>query len=160
MFVLVVRLLTKNLNGFKKWQLLFPLLLFFTAIALNYFTDLRFVLNDKQQYANFDALVMHYSSFAALTRGMKNIAWLFGSIFFFDSGIDAHFLSILYPIKIFVYSVGLLGFGVVFSRAFTSSFSLFNSGEYFNRKDRYDQYFILLFLVMLLEQGFRVCRIN
>lgn len=82
---------------------------FFIGLTLSWFTDLRFVLSDKQQYGNFSSNVFDYSSANSLWEGVKNIVWLPSSIFFFNKNYPLYIVSIFYVFKIIVLLVVLLG---------------------------------------------------
>lgn len=127
-----------------------PLVIFALSLFLNFFTDLRFVLNDKAQYHNFDTYVMNYSNLYLFWKGLLNIIWLFTSIFFFDKAFNNNFLYFLYSIKILVFVFSVLGlYLIIFKQAekIKINFIEFFRSLSFSRKPDFQIFFLALFLI-------------
>lgn len=139
----------------KKFPLksILPIIVFLIALVLNYFTDLQFVLSDKGQYNNFDAYVMHYSTFSLISAGLKNIYWLLTSIFFFDkSSYHSVILLFFYLVKIIVLFCVVTGLVTILWRYLSEwSFKKIKSFDLkgFTDSPKLKLYMILLFFVTI-----------
>jgi hypothetical protein len=142
----------KDSSEKRRWELILLIAVFSIAIVINYFTDLQFVLTDKIQYQSFSEYVMHYNSPVAVAKGMENIVWLFSSIFFFDSGLFARILPLLYTAKIFVILISLTGLVIVSRRSvFKFKYYQKRGDDWKNQRETdFDAYFILLFITTLV----------
>lgn len=127
-----------------------PIGVFVLGLVLSYFTDLRFVLSDKGQYANFDMYSIQYTGLTHFIKSLSNIAWLFTSMFFFDKAFNNYTLFLLYLIKIVVLISALSGFLILsfkyFKKMITEKLAYFKSVNFVNQPD-IDIYFLLLFFI-------------
>lgn len=124
---------------------------FLIGITISWFTDLQFVLFDRQQYGNFSKNIMAYNSWKGLANGFYNIIWLFNSIFFFDKSYPLIIMTFLYILKLLtmvsiIYGIFLSGQRLLKNR---KMFSLRNSALSFNQRPEAYIYFLAILVVTI-----------
>jgi hypothetical protein len=81
--ILFFTLINKKSTKDTKLKVLTPLLIVFISIGLNFFTDLRFVLNSKNQYTAFSENIFSWQSLSSISRGILNLYRLPGYLFLY-----------------------------------------------------------------------------
>ncbi len=98
----------------KQFQLkpILPILIFLISLIINYFTDLQYVLNSKEQYGNFDEYIMNYDSLSSIIKSSYNIIRIFAYNFTYTPQnyniIFASFLHLTKIVIIFLTIIGLI----------------------------------------------------
>ncbi len=83
LFSLFVTVIYNFINKEIKIKPLIPLLIFITALIINYFTDLQYVLNSKGHYDYFNEYIMNFDSISSILKSFYNIIRVFAYNFTF-----------------------------------------------------------------------------
>ena len=131
-----------------------PIIVFLISLIINYFTDLQYVLNNKEQYSNLDEYIMSYDSTVLLISGLYNIIRLFAYNFIFSpQNYHISFAIILYLIKITIIFLTLVGLIVKTKEQIvkmkTNKFNYLKSLR-FRENPSIAVYFLLLFILTLV----------
>ncbi len=111
LFSLFVTVIYNFTNKKLRIKPLIPLLIFITALIINYFTDLQYVLNSKGHYDYFNEYIMNYDSISSILKSFYNIIRVFAYNFTFTP-VHYHisFVIFLYITKVIVIFLTLVGF--------------------------------------------------
>jgi hypothetical protein len=143
LLILFFTLINKNNNLEAKIKSLIPLIFFFISIGLNYFTDLRFVLSSKQQYAAFSENVFGWHSLYSILRGFINLYKLPGYLFIYTpSEFNPMIVTIFFVVKFTIIALTIFGAYHIFKALLK---------EHLNQKDN-----LVLFLSLKNDMSIRL----
>lgn len=153
MFFLSITAIHNFISKQFQFKPILPIIIFLISLICNYFTDLQFVLNSKEQYGNFDEYIMNYNSIGSIISSLYNIIRIFAYNFTYTpQNYNIIFALFLHLTKIIIILLTIIGFLIIIKEQFekirTNKINYWKSYS-FRENPNISVYLLILFFVTI-----------